>query len=234
MRIATGVPGFDKLVEGGLLKDRLYILSGPPGSGKTTFCSQFVTKGAIDGETALYLSMHETEDELVNDMSNFDFGFDKAVSSGRVTFMNVFESETKRRLSSSRGSDFPSNVDNLTNQLVSFINTQDIDRLIVDSSMLLEYYFSDELDAYIKFVTALKRADATTFLISEMTDPTSYSDGHYLAHGVVFLHNYLDQGSMQRGVQIIKMRGTQIDCDIRRMKFTSRGLRVHADEFIES
>ena len=228
MRLPTGVPGFDDLVEGGLLSDRLYIVSGPPGSGKTTFCSQFVTKGAIDGETSLFLSLHETEEELVSDMSNFEFGFDKGIASGRVKFMNVFDSEAKRVLSpTSRSSqEFPDNVENMTNQIVSFINKREIDRLVIDSGMLLEYYFSDELNDFIKFLTALKRADVTTLFISEMTDPTSYSDGHYLAHGVIFLHNYLEKGAMQRGVQIIKMRGTNIDCDIRAAEFTSRGFRV--------
>jgi len=95
--------------------------------------------------------------------------------------------------------------------------------------MLLEYYFSDDLDHFIRFLTALKRADATTVVISEMTDPTSYSDEHYLAHGVVFMHNYLEDGGMQRGVQIIKMRGTDIDSDIHAAQFSDRGLRVDPD-----
>jgi KaiC/GvpD/RAD55 family RecA-like ATPase len=235
MRVATGVPGFDQLVEGGLLTDRLYIISGPPGSGKTTFASQFVTKGAIDGQTSLYLSLHETKSELVDDMGNYEFGFDKAVSSGRVKFLNVFENEAKRLLApSSRSSgDFPDNVENMTNQIVSFIESKEIDRLVIDSAMLLEYYFSDDLDDFIKFLTALKRADATTIVISEMTDPTSYSDEHYLAHGVIFFHNYLESGGMTRGVQVIKMRGTAIDCDIRAIDFSDRGLRVRSDEKIE-
>jgi len=234
MRVVTGVPGFDKLVDGGILKDRLYIVSGPPGSGKTTFCSQFVTKGAIDGQPGMYMSMHESEEELVEDMSSFEFGFDKAVNSGRVKFMDMFDKETQRMLSPSGSGDFPPNVDNLSNHIVSFIESKGVERLVIDSTMLLEYYFSDNFDAMIKFLTALKRADATVLLISEMTDPSSYSDGHYLAHGVVFLHNYLESGEMTRGVQIIKMRGTEIDCDIREIAFSGSGLRVYPDRKVQA
>jgi KaiC/GvpD/RAD55 family RecA-like ATPase len=235
MRVATGVPGFDTLIEGGLPKDRLYVISGPPGSGKTTFCCQFVTKGAIDGQPGMYMSMHESKEELVSDMSSFEFGFDKAVNSGRVKFMNLFDKEAQRMLSPSGSSgDFPPNVDNLSNHIVSFVESKGVERLVIDSSMLLEYYFADNFDALIKFLTALKRADVTVVLISEMTDPSSYSDGHYLAHGVVFLHNYLESGEMTRGLQIIKMRGTEIDCDIREASFTGGGLRVDPGNRIQS
>ena len=99
--------------------------------------------------------------------------------------------------------------------------------------MLLEYYFSDDLNALVKFLSKLKRADATVVLISEMTDPTSYTDGHYLSHGVIFMHNYLESGGMTRGIQIIKMRGTEIDCDIRPVEFTDRGLRVNPNEKVQ-
>ncbi|RKD93884.1 RAD55 family ATPase [Halopiger aswanensis] len=236
MRLSTGVPGFDELVDGGLLRDRLYIVSGPPGSGKTTFCAQFLTKGAFNGETGLYVSMHESEQELVADMSSFQFGFDQAVNAGQMKFMDVFASETKRFFSSSSrgGSEGPDNVENLTNKLVSYIESNGVERVVIDSTMLLEYYFSDEVDQLITFLTKLKRANATVLVVSEMTDPTSYSDGHYLAHGVLFMHNYLESGGMTRGLQLIKMRGTEIDCDIRPLEFTDRGLRVHPDQKVQS
>ena len=92
--------------------------------------------------------------------------------------------------------------------------------------MLLRHFFSDVSDEITGFISALKQTDATILLISEMTDPTSYSDEHYLAHGVVFFHNFLDSEGMTRGVQVIKMRGTDIDSDIRALSFTDRGLEI--------
>jgi len=100
--------------------------------------------------------------------------------------------------------------------------------------MLLQHFMNDVEDEITGFLSALKQTDATTLLISEMTDPSSYSDEHYLAHGVVFFHNFLENGSMTRGVQVIKMRGTAIDCDIREISFSDAGLQVHADRKVES
>lgn len=233
MRLSSGVRGFEQLTDGGLLADRLYILSGPPGSGKTTFSAQFVTQGAREGQRCLYMSMHETEQELVNDMANFDFGFEAAVNSDLIGFLNLLDSDTRRMLAPPGEADFQSGVKNMTKRINNMVTAQGIERLVIDSTMLLEYFFPDESRAFIQFLTSLKQADTTTLLISEMTDPTSYSEVHYLAHGVVFLHNYLESSGMTRGVQIVKMRGTAIDCDIRKLSFSDDGLCVHPNQYIE-
>jgi KaiC/GvpD/RAD55 family RecA-like ATPase len=67
-----------------------------------------------------------------------------------------------------------------------------------------------------------------------MTDPTSYADEHYLAHGVVFMHNYMEGDGMRRGVQIIKMRGTDIDSDIYPVDFDDDGLHIRPKRKVEA
>ena len=233
MRVSTGVPGFDGLVEGGLLANRLYLLSGPPGSGKTTFSSHFLAQGAAEGEKCLYLSMHETEDELVRDMGRYDFGFEQAVESGRLKFLNLLAERSQGLLIPRDGGDYRENVRQMTSRLSSFVSKHDVSRLVIDSTMLLRYYYSNDEKTFIQFVTGLKGTGATTLLISEMTDPSAYADEHFLAHGVVFLHNYLEPGGMRRGLQIIKMRGTDIDADIRKLEFGPGGLEVRPGELVE-
>jgi len=228
MRVSSGVPGFDELVEGGLLSDRLYVVSGPPGSGKTTFCSQFITQGAKEGDSCLYVTMHETKSELLQDMSGFEFGFDRAMQSDNVQFLNLMTESGKRTITQF-GTD-----GGLTNRLVAFIESNDIDRAVIDSTMLLQHFFSDMAEEITGFLSALKQTDATILLISEMTDPSSYSDEHYLAHGVIFFHNFLDSGGMTRGIQVIKMRGTAIDTDIHDLTFSDRGLQVRPDQLVEA
>jgi KaiC/GvpD/RAD55 family RecA-like ATPase len=220
MRISTGVDGLDELLDGGLPARRLYTLSGPPGSGKTTLASQYVTEGVRQGEEVLYVTMHETRNELVEDMSRYEFGFDRVSNADNFDFLNLTMERSRRSLTKY------GRESGLSSRLASMIRQEDYDRVVVDSTMLLAHFADDSETEVTHFATGLKQTDATVLLISEMTDPTAYAEEHYLAHGVIFLHNFLEEGGMTRGVQVVKMRGTNIDCDIRDVSFGGSGLQI--------
>jgi len=223
MRVSSGVDGFDQLIDGGFPTGRLYVLSGPPGSGKTTFSAQFMAAGAAAGDTSLYVSMHETRDGITSDMADFEFGFSEAIESDSITFLDALSSEGRRFFG---GPGEKMDRTNVTNRLAGFINSRDIDRVVIDSTMLLRYLFDDSDTTLMRFLTAIKRTSATTLLISEMTDPSAYADEHFLAHGVVFFHNYLKDDGMRRGIQVIKMRGTDTNTEIHTLTFGANGLEI--------
>ena len=62
--VATGIDGFDDILGGGLTPNRIYLIEGDPGSGKTTLALRFMTEGLRRGETVLYVTLSETRDEL--------------------------------------------------------------------------------------------------------------------------------------------------------------------------
>ena len=63
-RISTGVPGLDEILGGGLTPDRIYLVEGTPGAGKTTLALQFLLEGVAQGVPGLYVTLSETAIEL--------------------------------------------------------------------------------------------------------------------------------------------------------------------------
>ncbi len=61
---ATGISGLDHVLQGGLPRDRLYLVDGNPGVGKTTLALQFLLEGVRQGEKCLYVTLSETKAEL--------------------------------------------------------------------------------------------------------------------------------------------------------------------------
>ena len=75
-RASTGIPGLDDILGGGLPKDRLYLVKGTPGVGKTTMALQFLIEGARRGERVLYLTLSESEDEIRQVASSHGWSLD--------------------------------------------------------------------------------------------------------------------------------------------------------------
>src|ERR1041385_8032600 len=63
-RASTGIEGLDHVLGGGFARNRLHLLEGSPGTGKTTIALQFLMTGAATGERGIYVSLAETEEEL--------------------------------------------------------------------------------------------------------------------------------------------------------------------------
>jgi circadian clock protein KaiC len=64
-RSSTGIRGLDEVLHGGLISERLYLVDGNPGAGKTTLALQFLLEGARTGEKYLYITLSETTLELL-------------------------------------------------------------------------------------------------------------------------------------------------------------------------
>jgi KaiC/GvpD/RAD55 family RecA-like ATPase len=244
MRIKSGIEGFDTLVEGGLLQGRQYLLSGTPGSGKSTFGVQFLAAGALLGEIGAYVALSENIGTLVEDMSRYNPQIDDMIKKKKLFFIDLGPTINYGEYDEMSSLITPDYVqqsgDSLVNQpptpfsvfkdMENQVKQFGIKRLVIDSLSSIRFASKDtasEERSISRFIRNLKTLGCTTILLSELTNPDAYTIEQFASHGVIFLHNFMDkQGSMVRGLQIIKMRGTKHDCEMRAIEFSDKGIKV--------
>ncbi len=241
MRIKTGLDGFDELIEGGLLEGRQYLVSGSPGSGKTTFGVQFLATGASNREPGAYVALSESVEIIIEDMSRYDLHIEELVRNKKLFFLDIGPTknygefdEFSTLLGNEQDDQTPENMApspySVFKNVETLVKLYNIKRLVIDS--LSGIKFASALPAQeerfvSRFIRNLKKLDCTTLLLSELTKPDAYTMEQFASHGVIFLHNFMDNGHMVRAVQIIKMRGTKHDCELQSIEFNNKGLKVN-------
>lgn len=204
-RISTGIAGLDDILGGGLTPQRVYLVEGSPGSGKTTLGLQFLLDGVARGDSGLYITLSETADELEA----------VAASHGwRIEALSIFElaGDTELDPDAQQSVFHPSEVElgETTRNVMDRVDAVKPVRVVFDSLSELRLLAQNPL-RYRRQILALKQffsARACTVLL--LDDKTSQSDQHLhsIAHGVVSLEQIAKEfGTERRRVNIIKMRG---------------------------
>jgi len=205
--ISTGIPGLDNILGGGLTKERLYLLEGDPGSGKTTMALQFLIEGAKQGETVLYITLAENNVELraVADAHGF--------SMEGVHVHEVIPEESLLDPGEQYTVLHPSEVElGETNELIlGMIEKLDPSRVVLDSLSELQLLSGNAL-RYRRHVLALKqyfsRRACTALLLDDKTAVRGDQQVRSIAHGVISLeHIDSEYGAERRIVRVMKYRG---------------------------
>lgn len=204
-RLSTGIAGLDDILGGGLTPQRVYLVEGSPGAGKTTLGLQFLLDGVAKGEHGLYITLSETSDEL------------KAVAASHgwsIDALTLFElaNDLSLDIDAQQSVFHPSEVElgETTRNVMAEVDRVKPVRVVFDSLSEMRLLAQNAL-RYRRQILALKQFFAArncTVLL--LDDKTSQADQHLhsIAHGVVSLEQIAKEfGKERRRVNILKMRG---------------------------
>ncbi|WP_114949017.1 ATPase domain-containing protein [Microvirga calopogonii] len=204
----TGVVGLDDILLGGLSPGHVYLLEGSPGTGKTTIALQFLLAGAKAGETGLYITMSETEQELRDGAASHGWVLRDGVQVFElVPPENLLDDEHQQSLLYS--SDLE--LGETTKAVFEAIERARPVRIVIDSLSEIRLLAQSSL-RYRRQILAMKhyfaQQGATVMMLDDLTTDTNDKTVHSLAHGVIRLEGLTPTyGAERRRLRVIKYRG---------------------------
>lgn len=225
--LSTGIPGLDHVLNGGLTKDRLYLVEGEPGTGKTTMALQFLIEGRQRGETVLYITLSESAIELRAVAESHGWTMDD------IHIHEVIPSESLLDPQQQYTIFHPSEVElgSTTQEIVQLVEQLRPTRVVLDSLSELQLLAANSL-RYRRQVLALKQFFASRTCTAILLDDRTGNDGDLqvqsIAHGVICLEQGLSSyGSTRRRVRIAKYRGIAFREGMHDYKIRRGGLIVY-------
>ena len=207
-RLSTGVEGIDRLLEGGIPRGFLVAVTGEPGCGKTIFSIHFIGKGIKEGDKCIYVTTEESKDSIINQASQFNIDFRKAIEKNSLIIMDALMGrEDKWSLQSL-------DVESLVNKVIEAKKELGYGRARVVIDSLSAFWLDKPAMArrysyYVKKI--LSKWDFTVIATSQYAITTSDAFGfgiEHIADGIIRFRRAVRNGHLRRYVIIEKMRQT--------------------------
>ena len=225
-RLRTGIPGFDEVTQGGLIADRIYLVDGDPGAGKTTFALQFLLEGVRNGERCLYVTLSETRDELASGARSHGWSLEGLEVFELLADAQDLNGEDELTMLN------PSEVElgETTRKVLEVVERTKPTRMVFDSLSEMRLLAQNSL-RYRRQILALKQffvgRACTVVLLDDRTAEGPDMQLHSIAHGVFSLEfKSPPYGQLRRELQIIKYRGSDFASGFHDFVIRTGGIRV--------
>jgi circadian clock protein KaiC len=223
-RVATGIESFDKLIEGGLPKGSINLITGTPGTAKTIFGMQFLANGAKNGEKGLCITLEESTESLIRQMRRFGYDLQTLIDSGNL---KIIEIETGMGASEDP-------FTRLTKgDFVEELKKFEPNRVLLDSINLvteLSMTGGGERRAVGEVAGIFKYLGATTVFTHERRTSSmgslEYSIEEFLVDGIIHLQLHMTERLLKRYITVIKMRETSQSTGIYEFSIREDGISI--------
>lgn len=232
--VKTGIPGFDSSLSTGFKKNSSILISGPPGSGKTTFGLQYIYSGAKEfDEPGVYLSLAQNIEEIKSDCKSFGWDIEKLIRNGKILMLDlrpfkIKEKTIERDDSLYRGEQIA--FEHLTEFILNSIKKINAKRVVIDSISILQMQYTDEF--YMRqglqgMLQALENFGVTSLLLAETSEKEKTPFEGFATSGIIQLNNQITNNEIKRTIKIIKLRGIEHSQHIHTLELSDDGLHIH-------
>lgn len=225
-KVTTGVPGLDSVLKGGLIADKVYLVQGKPGTGKTTMGLQFLLEGVKRGEKCLLISVFESRDAIRQAAASFGWSLD-GIEIYEVTSAQLSQELVEQSVFYSADLELTER----TQTIFEIIDKVGPDRFVFDSMAEIRM-IADTALRYRRQMFALNnhlmKKHCTSLVLDYETDISREKDLQDLVNGVIVLEQASPEyGSVRSRLEIIKMRGMAFQTGYHNYRITDNGLAVY-------
>lgn len=221
-RITSGIPGLDKLIEGGFVKGSTILVSGAAGTGKTIFSMQYLMEGLKNKETCMFITLEEKPEDIIEDVRRFGWNLEKYIDDKKL-FLQYED---------------PFQMTDITSPLLDKIREHGIQRVVIDSTSIFEMYYKEPSEIrkqLFKLLAGLKEIGTTSIITSELPEESAtlakFGVEEFIVDTVIILH-FLGIGEKNyNSIQIRKMRRTNHEKDVFPMEITGNGIVIKKVEY---
>jgi KaiC/GvpD/RAD55 family RecA-like ATPase len=220
-RVESGIPGLDRLIEGGFVKGSTNLVAGSAGTCKTIMCMQYLLNGLQKGEPGVYITLEQRSEDILGDVSQFGWDFKKYIDAGKFVINSLATPD----------------IVQLRTDMLTAIRKVNAKRFALDSLSIAAMGWKEKPEEIFKIrgkifdlLNTLKSIGVTSLLISEI--PRGEKDvisrfgfEEFVVDGVILMQYFIVGGSM-RSLQILKMRRTNHGKKIYPFEVTDKGLIV--------
>jgi len=227
LTVSTGIPAFDGILGGGLTAHRFYMVQGVPGSGKTTLALQFLMEGVRRGESVLYVTLSETEEEIRSIAASHGWTLDG------VQILEVVPSESSLAPEEQYTVFQPDEVElsETTKQILNEVETRKPTRVAFDSLSEMRLLAGSAL-RYRRQMLGMKQyfsgRRCTVIVLDDFTGADDDPQLQSIAHGIVELDQATPlYGSQRRRLRVVKYRGMNFVGGYHDFRICTGGIEVY-------
>ena len=226
-RVSTGSFGLDDILGGGLDPERVYLIEGRPGTGKTTLALQFLLEGVRRGERCLYVTLSESESELRAVVGRHGWTLDG------IDVFELVPPEASLDPDQELTLFHPAEMElsETTKHILDRVRAVNPSRVVFDSLSEMRLLAQSSL-RYRRQILALKnffaRRQCTVVLLDDLSSQQDDLQLHSISHGVITLEQLaLEYGAERRRLRVVKMRGIKFRGGYHDFTIETGGLAIY-------